>query len=202
MSNSQKFSFLSALSNMATTRAEDREALHGVELPCHVVNVENGIVTVQFDILPGTVQLPEVTVPVAGFEYIRYPIKVGDKGVTLASQVSLRGVSGLGTGMADMSLPPSLTALFFMPLASADWSAADPDKITLYGPAGALIKTTDGKASVAIESDSITLSVAGQTLELSSDGLKHNGVNIGGSHTHAVNGVESGSSSVTSEVPQ
>lgn len=202
MSDAQKFPFLASLSNMAANRLEDHKALQGRALPCHVVKVEGAVVTVQFDVLPGTIQLQEITVPVAGFEYIRFPISVGDKGVTVPADVSLRGVSGLGTGMADMSLPASLTALYFVPLGNSDWSAADPDKITLYGPAGALIKTTDGKASVAVGSDKITLTVAGQTLELSADGLTHNGVNIGATHEHDIEKVQSGDSTITSGVPK
>lgn len=202
MSDSQKFSYVRAMNNLVRTATDDAAALRGSRLPCHVVGVNGAVVTVHFDILPGAVQLPEVTVPVAGFEYIRFPIKAGDKGVTMAADVSLRGVSGMGTGLADLSLPPSLTALFFVPLASNKWQAADPGKITLYGPRGALIKTTDGKSSVSVDSDKIVLSVGRQTLELSASGLKLNGVNVGDTHTHTIRGVESGSSSVNSEVPQ
>lgn len=202
MSNAQKFPFLASLANATTIRIEDHAALQGRALPCHVVSVEGAVVTVQFDILPGAIQLQEITVPVAGFEYLRFPIQKGDKGVTVPADVSLRGVSGLGTGMADMSLPPSLTALYFMPLGNSNWSAAEPDKVTLYGPDGALIRTTDGKASVAVSSDRITLTVAGQTLELSADGLKHNGVNVGATHEHDVEQVESGDSTRTSGAPK
>jgi len=202
VSDSQKFPFLSSLSNMVTMRIEDHTALQGRAMPCHVVKVMGAIVTVQFDVLPGAIQLQEITVPVAGFEYIRYPIRVGDKGVTVPADVSLRGVSGLGTGMADMSLPASLTALFFLPLGNSEWSAEDPNKITLYGPAGALIKTTDGKAAIAINNDKITLTVSGQTLELSAEGLRHNGVNIGSTHHHDVDNVKSGETTRTSGDPK
>lgn len=202
MSDSQKFPFLSSFSNMVTTRIEDHTALHGRALPCHVVKVMGAIVTVQFDVLPGAIQLQEITVPVAGFEYIRYPISVGDKGVTVPADVSLRGVSGLGTGMANMSLPASLTALFFVPLGNSEWIAEDPNKITLYGPTGALIKTTDGKTSVLVDNDRIMLTVAGQTLELSADGLRHNGVNVGSTHHHDVENVKSGDITRTSGDPK
>lgn len=202
MSESQKFSFLDALNNTVRTLADDARHTEGVRLPCHVVNVSGAIVTVQFDILPGAVQFPEITVPVAGFEYIRYPIQPGDKGVTLSADVSLRGVSGLGSGIADLSVPPSMTALYFVPLSSQNWSEEDPDKITLYGPAGALIKTADGKSSITVGEDKITLTSGGQTLELSSSGLMHNGVNIGATHKHDVEGVQSGDSTRTSEVPK
>lgn len=202
MSDSQKFPFLKALSNAMQHSAEDRNALSGRELPCHVVAVKGQIVTVQFDMLPGAVQYPQVTIPIATFPYILFPVQIGDKGVTLAADVSLRGVSGLGTGLANLSLSPSLTPLFFVPISSSEWSEEDPNKIVIHGPEGATIKTSSGNASVSVSESSITLSVGGQTLELSSSGLTHNGVNIGDTHKHDVKGVEAGGSSVSSEGPK
>lgn len=164
MSNSQKFSYLNSLSNLVHAATEDADAIKGRALPCHVVAVAGAIVTVQFDILPGAVQFPQVTIPVMGFEYIRYPIKSGDKGVTISADVSLRGISNLGTGMADLSVPASMTALFFVPLASANWPAEDPDKVTVYAPNGALIKTQDGESLVNVESGAVTTQAEKVTL--------------------------------------
>jgi len=156
MSDSQKFAFGKALSNMVQVQADDRAAISGRSLPCHVVAVKGQIVTVQFDMLPDGKQYPQVTIPVATFEYLRYPIQNGDKGVTVAADVSLRGVSGLGTGIASASFVASLTPLFFVPLANAGWTAEDPNKIVLYGPDGAIIKTADGASSVTVEQGKIT----------------------------------------------
>lgn len=156
MSDSQKFPFGKALTNMIRTQTDDRYAISGRSLPCHVVGVEGQIVTVQFDLLPDGAQYPQVTIPIATFPYIRYPIQPGDKGVTVAADVSLRGVSGLGTGIASNSLLTSLTPLFFVPLSSAGWEAEDPDKIVLYGPDGAILKTADGESSVTVEPGKIT----------------------------------------------
>ena len=74
---------------------------------------------------------------------------------TIAADVSLRGVSGLGTGMATLSYSMSLTPLFFVPLANKDWSEEDPRKIVLYGPDGAILKTEDGSSSVTVAPDAI-----------------------------------------------
>ncbi|WP_324028579.1 phage baseplate protein [Pantoea sp. JZ2] len=202
MSNAQKTPFISTLSGMMSDVNRSQAALKGRELPCHVVGVRGQIVTVQFDMLPEGINFPQITIPVATFPYIRYPIQAGDRGVTIAADVSLRGVSGLGPGIANLSYTLSLTPLFFVPIANAEWPGENPNKIVLYGPEGALIKTSDGKTSVSIDSDKIALSIAGQTLELSASGLIHNGVNIGATHKHNVNGVESGSSTVTTEVPK
>ncbi|CAD6037314.1 phage baseplate protein [Escherichia coli] len=156
MSNAQKTPFIQMLSGMMNDAGRAQAQLKGRELPCHVVAVNGQIVTVQFDILPGDANIPQVTIPVATFPYIRYPIQPGDKGVTIAVDVSLRGVSGLGDGIATMSLVSSLTPLFFVPLANKDWSVEDPNKIVLYGPDGAVLKTEDGSSSVTVEPGKIT----------------------------------------------
>ena len=156
MSNGQKFSFLTALSNTSKVATEDRAAIEGRSLPCHVVSVDGQIVTVQFDMLPDGTQYPQITIPIATFEYIRYPIQKGDKGVTVAADVSLRGISGLGTGIASRSLTLSLVPLFFVPVSSAGWTKEDPNKIVLYGPDGAILKTEDGASSITVEPGKIT----------------------------------------------
>ncbi|MBX9473115.1 phage baseplate protein [Yersinia enterocolitica] len=150
MSNSQKLPFIRALSEMMAESERTQAQLKGRELPCHVVAVKGQIVTVQFDMLPEGINFPQITIPVATFPYIRYPIQVGDKGVTIAADVSLRGVSGLGTGMASLSYSMSLTPLFFVPVANASWSEEEPRKIVLYGPDGGILKTEDGSSSVTV----------------------------------------------------
>lgn len=156
MSNGQKFPFLKAFNNAVHTATEDRAAIEGRSLPCHVVAVTGQIVTVQFDMLPDGMQYPQVTIPIATFEYIRYPIQIGDKGVTVAADVSLRGISGLGTGIASRSLTLSLVPLFFVPLSNAGWTKEDPNKIVLYGPDGVILKTADGASSITVEPGKIT----------------------------------------------
>lgn len=155
MSNAQKLSFLRTLSEMTTSSGNQQAELKGRELPCHVVAVNGQIVTVQFDMLPEGITFPQITIPVATFPYIRFPIQPGDQGVTIAADVSLRGVSGLGTGMATLSYSMSLTPLFFVPLANKDWSEEDPRKIVLYGPDGAILKTEDGSSSVTVAPEEI-----------------------------------------------
>lgn len=165
MSNGQKFPFLKAFNNAVHTATEDRAAIEGRSLPCHVVAVTGQIVTVQFDMLPDGMQYPQVTIPIATFEYIRYPIQLGDKGVTVAADVSLRGISGLGTGIASRSLTLSLVPLFFVPLSNAGWTKEDPNKIVLYGPDGAILKTVDGASSITVEPGKITGKADGIYLE-------------------------------------
>lgn len=228
MSDSQKFPFVKALANVVKVASEDNDAIRGRELPCHVVAVKGQIVTVQFDMLPGGVQYPQVTIPIATFPYIRFPVQVGDRGVTLAADVSLRGISGLGAGMASLSLSPSLTPLFFVPLSNSEWSEEDPQKVTIYGPDGVICKTRGGDSSVTVEPGKVTIKaehiylegvihlngtivqdadkISDATASLIGPLNVQNDANIQGissaTHTHPVPGVQSGGSTVDSEVPE
>ncbi|HEO9044237.1 TPA: phage baseplate protein [Enterobacter kobei] len=226
MSNAQKQSFVKGLSELLQVQTATSSNLVGQALPCHVVAVNGQIVTVQFDILPGTANLQEVTIPTAGWEYIRNPVQIGDKGFTVPASVSLRGISGLGDGMATMSKPPSLTALVFVPVGNINWSDVDPDKLTMYGPKGVLARTKAGGASVDIEDEVIVIKaprirlegvieLAGPITQVDTgtgttarmigplnveQDVTAGDVSLTG-HDHDVSGVESGGSTVKSEKP-
>lgn len=229
MSGAQKTPFAKGLMNAIQSQADSRVAVQGRSLPCHVVAVQGQIVTVQFDMLPDGTIYPEVTIPVATFPYIRCPIQIGDKGVTVAADVSLRGVSGLGTGMATRSLTFSLTPIFFVPLSNNGWSEEDPNKIVLYGPDGAILKTEDGASSVAVGPGKVTTKADAIYLEAPDIYIKgtvhvtgaivqdegevsligplnvQNEATIKGvsvsTHSHNVSGVQGGDSTVTSNKP-
>lgn len=228
MSNAQKNALIQSLANFQASAIDNNENLTGKALPCHVVAVNGSIVTVQFDILPSAATLPQITIPVQTYEYIRPPIQVGDKGVTMPTSVSMRGVSGLGAGMADMSRPPSLTALMFVPVANIGWAAVDPDMLTLYGPDGVVVRTQDGSTFVTVKPGEVTVKaetirlegniiLAGPVSQEASEGVSsaasligplnvQEGATVKGiqveTHTHPVNGVETGDGSVESEGPQ
>jgi hypothetical protein len=229
MSNSQKISPLKVLAEFSQGAARDNTSLLGKVLPCHVVKVEDAIVTVKFDVLPGDYNLPEVKIPLFGPEYVRYPIQIGDKGIAIAASVSIRDVSGLGVGLPDMSSPPSLTALSFLPIGNVSWAAFDPDQVTIYGPKGVLLQTTGADSSINIEPGKISITAAdiylngiihlnglivqdadqmpsGTTANLIGPVHVQNDVtatNISTTdHTHEVRNVQTGSGTVTSEKPQ
>lgn len=157
MSDGQKYPFNIALSEMLGRKTTDNNALGGRLLPAHVVAVKGQIVTVKFDVLPEQgVVYPSVTVPVATFPYIRYPIQVGDKGVTLCAEVSLANQCGLGQGLPSRATPPSMAALYFIPIAHVNYHEVDPNKITLYGPDGAILRTEGFESSITVDKTSIT----------------------------------------------
>lgn len=176
MSSGQKYPFNVALSEMMGRKTADNNAIGGRLLPAHVVAVSGQIVTIKFDVLPEQgVVYPSVTVPVATFPYIRYPIQVGDKGMTLCAEVSLANQCGMGKGLPSRAAPPSMAALFFIPLAHVNYSEVDPNKITLYGPDGAILRTEGFESSITVDKTSITEKAANTiTLEAPDIFLKGN----------------------------
>ena len=102
--NAQKTPYARAINQFAEQKVLDAIQTLGKALPCHVVAIAGSIVTVQFDITNTPFTLPNVTCPMFGPEYIRYPTQVGDLGVVISADCYIGGVSGLGGGVAELSL--------------------------------------------------------------------------------------------------
>jgi len=173
---------------------------NGEILPCSVVEIDGAIVTVSFQSqlppnFPGLSSLPQVQMPLAGAEYIRYPIKVGDKGLAMSANVSIGIISGLGNQSNGLIEPGNLSSMVFFPIGNVDWADFDPQSLTLYASAtGALIK---------ISPNTITLSIGGTSLIVASSGVTINGnLTVTGTvtgqgtnlHTHTHGGVQTGGS--------
>jgi hypothetical protein len=154
-SNAQKTPYARSLNRFAEQKIRGAYEMLGKALPAYVVAVSGSIVTVSFE-LTSPYTLPNVTCPMFGPEYIRYPTQVGDLGVVIPIDVSIGGIDGLGSGTANLLLlPANLSSLVFFPVASSKWSATDdPQKVVIYGPNGVVIRTTD-------KSCTLTLSAAG-----------------------------------------
>ena len=123
----------------------------GRALPCSVVAVEGSIVTVRFEVNAAPATLPRVKIPVAGAEYIRYPIQVGCLGVAFPASVRIGNVSGLSPGVPTMATPGNLAALVFFPCGNVGWPATDDaNSLVIYGPDGVIIRTMDGSKKVVV----------------------------------------------------
>lgn len=121
----------------------------GMALPCQVTAVDGSIVTVSFQL--SDAQLPQVTLPHFGPQYIRYPTQVGDLGVCFPADAYLGGVTGLGTGQASLIRRANLSTLVFFPVGNKNWAApTDPNAIELYGPNGAILKDSAGHTIVTL----------------------------------------------------
>ena len=173
--NSQKTALARTLNQFAERKVRGAIDLFGKALPASVVAVvSSGIVTVKFEIAKTTnspYTLPNVTVPLFGPEYIRYPIQAGCMGVVFPSDAYLGGVSGLGGGVADLSLRGNLSTLVFFPIGNSGWSASDdPNALVLYGPDGVIIRNLAGTSKITTNADGVTVAPpAGKPTAIQSD---------------------------------
>lgn len=157
--NAQKTPYARAINQFAEQKVLDAIQTLGKALPCHVVAIAGSIVTVQFDITNTPFTLPNVTCPMFGPEYIRYPTQVGDLGVVISADCYIGGVSGLGGGVADLSLQSNLSTLIFFPIANANWSTTDnADALVLYGPDGVIIRPTDKSNILTVDTTNVRTS--------------------------------------------
>ena len=150
--NAQKTPIARSLNLVAEARASEAIQLLGKALPCSVTAVSGSIVTVSFQLTNIPVTLPPVTVPMFGPEYIRYPTQIGDLGVVFPIDTYLGGISGLGGGVADLSMRANLSSLIFFPVGNKNWTAPDdPNAICLYGPNGVRLRDTNKQTLVSID---------------------------------------------------
>lgn len=156
MSNAQKTPYVESANALATKKALDALQGLGHELPCSVVKAVGAIVTVKFEVQSGFT-LPNVTVPLFGPEYIRYPIQAGDKGVVFASDAYLGGMSGLGGGVAGMAAPGNLSALVFFPIGNTKWFTVDPGAVVIYGPNGVVLQDSGKKVTFTLTPSGIAI---------------------------------------------
>lgn len=187
MPSAQKTPLARTLPQFARAKVREQIAQQGRALPCHVVAVRGQIVTVAFDVDAAPQLLPQVTIPLATSLYDWQPVQLGDKGMTVPANAYLGGVSGLGGGVADLTPRANLTALAFVPIANASWSApgGDAGKRVVQGPNGALVQDISG-AAVGLFSkvDGITLSFGGYEIQITSEGITF----TGGGRTATFNG--------------
>jgi len=178
--NAQKTPFAVSMNRFAQRKAADAIQLLGKALPASVVSVSGSIVKVKFEV-DSPFTLPQVTIPMFGPEWIRYPVQPGDKGMVLPADARLGGMSDLGSGIASLSLPANLSAIIFMPIASANWDPPeDSQKLILYGPNGAVLRSKNGTANVTVTEDEVQLN---GTLMINGTAYlahKHSGVQTGG----------------------
>lgn len=167
MNNSQKLPLSRSLNRMATGQINDAFQRTGQALPCSVVSVQGAIVTVKFEV-NSSFTLPNVTVPLAGAEYIRYPIQPGCKGYVVPADARLSGMSGIGGGVADLSQAANLTTLVFFPFGNAKWFTVDPNAVVVYGPNGVVLRDTGNASNVTLTPAGIVMTTAEVTVNASS----------------------------------
>lgn len=153
--NSQKTPLARSLSDFTQSKISDANQILGKSLPATVVSKTGSIVTVKFEI-NSIFTLPQVTVPLFGPEYIRYPLQPGDAGVLLAVDARLGGLSGLGGGTASLDNPGNLTALVFLPFGNTAWEAVDPNAVVIRGPNGVVLEDESNACTFVLTPTSVT----------------------------------------------
>lgn len=176
--NSQKTPLAQSLNRFAEKKWNDAFQLTGKALPCSVVSVSGAIMTVKFEVNT-TFTLPNVTIPLIGPEYIRYPIQKGDMGVVFPADARLSGVSGIGGGVADLSMPANLTALVFLPCSNMNWTTVDPQAVTIYGPNGVALRDTGSESKVVITPSGIAMTTSGSITATATGSATINASGIG-----------------------
>ena len=191
--NVQKTSFAKGMVNYVQGEIANQLGQLGQALPVSVVAVDNAMVTVKFEV-EGPITFPQVKVPQTISRYARPPTQVGDKGMVMAADTYLGGVSGLGGGVATYGQKmPNLSALVFVPLSNKAWPAVDADAYNITAPNGAVIQDDSGNSVITLTPSSITLAVGGNSIVIDASGVKimgkdflthkHTGVTPGGGTT-------------------
>jgi len=172
--NTLKTPFALSQNQFARDKALDAIQLTGRSLPARVVKASKSFMTVSFQI-SSIFTLMQVTVPLIGPEYIRYPMQSGDGGFLVAADARLGGISGQGGGTATLNQPGNLSALVFIPFATTAWSEVDPQAVTIYGPNGVVMRDTGSGAVVTVLPTQITLAVGSVNITINASGITLNG---------------------------
>jgi len=189
-SGALKLQLTESLSNLADSRASDTAWMGGKSYPASVVEVvSSGIVTVKFelDTTPFTPQ--QITIPIGYWEYVRYPVQVGNLGMVISADALLGGVTGQGSGTASISQPPpNLGACVFLALGNTNWvDPIDPDSTELYGvnQGGVIARSAASTNVLTISETTVTLDL-GTDMTINTNG---NDLYVSGGGDVIINGI-------------
>jgi len=207
MSLEQKIPFAVSLNNTIERKIANNNQSQGQMLPCSVTAVDGAIVTVNFEVLSGALTLPPVTCPIAESEYVRLPVQVGDKGVCMAASTRLGGVSGLGQGVAPLSVPSNLGGLVFVPIGNKNWFSVNGQYLVMYGIDGVDISTQAQDVHITLNHSGVTINLNGGNLLVQNGNTTMTGNLtvqglITGQNGFAISGGTGGTMNVTGNINQ
>ncbi|WP_291969490.1 hypothetical protein [Candidatus Symbiopectobacterium sp.] len=157
MSIEQKVNFARNMNRFTDQKLEEAFQSAGKVLPASIVSQSGNMITVSFELRDTPYVFPQVTIPLFGPQYIRYPMQPGDKGIVIPADTYLGGVSGQGGGVADLTPPANLSALVFLPINNTEWGAVNGQVLTLYGPEGVTIRDAGSNTTFLLTPQSITI---------------------------------------------
>jgi hypothetical protein len=177
MALGQKIDLAQSMTRFTARRVSEFEQLLGKSLPCSVVSVVSSmIVTVKLEI-QSVFTVPNITVPVAGTEYDRLPIQQGCKGFLIPADAQLGAMSGLGSGVADLTTPANLSACVFVPFGNTGFFSVDPNYRVIYGPDGTIIRspTQANQNLTLVNGTSWTMQFGSNSIVVDAAGIHLNG---------------------------
>ncbi|SVY08736.1 hypothetical protein [Klebsiella pneumoniae] len=158
MTISQRLNFAKSMNNFAEVKIAEAMELVGKILPATVVRQSGKMITVSFSLTTIPFTLPQVTIPLFGPEYVRYPMQPGDRGIVIPADTYIGGMSGLGGGVADLTQPTNLSALVYLPISNTEWQDVDGQVVTVYGPEGVTLRDSGSNTTFLLKPDSIAIS--------------------------------------------
>lgn len=174
--NAQKTPIQQSLNGFANRKIDHAASLLGKSVPASALSVDptNTIVTVKLELQEQPFTFPQITCPVYGPQWLRWPIQKGDPGVCFSSDYYLGGMSALGGGVASLTQMMNLGTLVWFPIGNANFSATDnAQAVVLYGPDGAVIRTADSGTKMVLDKEGVKIFVGGQAaLVIDSTGVR------------------------------
>jgi len=173
MADYAKLWMQSSLNKVAVNRAREVMSQIGSSLPCTVVGVSGSVVRVSFEVDSSPWTLPQITIPKAESPWYRQPTQIGDTGVTIAADVYLGLISGMGGGLPNINvIPGDFSALIFLPVSNQNSPPSDQNAAIVSGPNGAIIETTTGtESSVITDTVGTTITFGGVTFVVNATGI-------------------------------
>ncbi len=158
MTINQRLNFAKSMNNFAEEKIAEAMQLVGKVLPATIVRQSGKMVTVSFSLTNILFTLPQVTIPLFGPQYVRYPMQPGDRGIVIPADTYIGGMSGLGGGVADLTQPANLSALVYLPISHTEWQDVDGQVVTVYGPEGVTLRDSGSNTTFLLKPDSIAIS--------------------------------------------
>jgi hypothetical protein len=157
-----------SLNQFAAHKIAEASQLSGKTLPAVVESYDGKqTVVVSFQVSSGFT-LPNVKCQVAMSDYIRLPLKKGDRGIVLPCDTLISALTGNAPGSAKLTIPANLSALTFLPISCAAFSQEDPEKVVIVCEKGGTIKTSDGQYQADVSPDKVELTAPGARVKVSS----------------------------------
>lgn len=175
--NAQKTPLAQTLNRWADKKIDSAASLLGKSFPASVLGVDGTgtIVTVKLEVQGAPFKFPDITCPVYGPQWVRWPLQAGDPGVCFSSDLYLGGMSGLGGGVAGLTQMMNLGSLVWFPIGNSNFDQTEnPNAVVIYGPDGTVLKTTAGnEGKLTVNAGGVEQKYAEETrTEVDAEGFK------------------------------